>query len=121
MVDMHSQYGMYQLLLRESREDTCSGSKRKTGRVYRREMKIKHRKELMQIIRNCGYNPSVGYTDWDWADGVWQPVGTHIKYPKNSNPQKYWKRHSNKILRQRKEIYRGNQYRKCFDYRWTLY
>ena len=31
------------------------------------------------------------------------------------------KRHSNKIVRKKKEIFRGNQYRKCFDYWWTLY
>ena len=50
-----------------------------------------------------------------------QQVGKYIKYPKNSNAEHFWKRHSNRIIRRRNEIYRGNQYRKCFDYWWTLY
>lgn len=95
--------------------------KRKTGMEYRRAMAIKHRDDLMWIINHCGYNPMAGYVDWDWVDGKWQPVGKYIKYPKNSNAQRYWKRYSNKIVRRSKEVYRGNQYRKCFDYWWTLY
>ena len=95
--------------------------KRRTGSAYRREMEIKHRKDLIWIIHNCGYNPAAGYIDWDWVDGIWQPVGKYIKYPKNSNAQRYWKRHSNKIVRKRNEVFRGNQYRKCFDYWWTMY
>ena len=100
---------------------TKKKGKRKTGIAYRREMKAKHNKDLTWIIHNCGYNPAIGYIDWDWVDGIWQPVGKYIKYPKNSNAQQYWKRHSNKIVRKKNEIFRGNQYRKCFDYWWTLY
>ena len=100
---------------------TKKKGKRKTGIAYRREMKAKHNKDLAWIIYNCGYNPAIGYIDWDWVDGVWQPVGKYIKYPKNSNAQQYWKRHSNKIVRKKNEIFRGNQYRKCFDYWWILY
>lgn len=95
--------------------------KRKTGMEYRRTMAIKHRDDLMWIINHCGYNPMAGYVDWDWVDGKWQPVGKYIKYPKNSNAQRHWKRYSNKIVRRSKEVFRGNQYRKCFDYWWTLY
>ena len=92
------------------------GSRRKAS-----EKPVWHNKDLTWIIHNCGYNPAVGYIDWDWVDGIWQPVGKYIKYPKNSNAQQYWKRHSNKIVRKKNEIFRGNQYRKCFDYWWTLY
>ena len=94
---------------------------RRKGYVYRRAMEDKHKKDLTWIINNCGYNPNAGYMDWDWVDGVWQPVGKYIKYPKNSNAQQYWKRHSNKIVRKKKDVYQGNRYRKCFDYWWTLY
>ena len=94
--------------------------KRKTGAQYRRAMAVKHRDDLMRLINNCSYIPWAGYVDWDWRDGVWEQVGKYIKYPKNSNAQRYWKRHSNKIVRKRKEAFRGNQYRKCFDYRWML-
>ena len=95
--------------------------KRKTGTAYRREMRRKHDKDLAWIINHCGYNPSAGYMDWDLVDGVWQPVGKYIKYPKNSKAQRFWKRHSNKVVRKKREIFRGNQYRKCFDYWWILY
>lgn len=95
--------------------------KRKTGAQYRRAMTVKHRDDRMWIIKNCGYNPSVGYVDCDVQDGIWVWTGNYIKYPKNSNAKQYWKRHSNKIVRKRNEAFRGNQYRKCFDYWWTLY
>ncbi len=95
--------------------------KRRTGMAYRRAMAVKHRDGLIKIINNIGYNPCVGYVDWDWVDGIWQPVGKYIKYPKNSNAQRYWKRHSNKIVRKSREPYRNNQYRKCFDYWWTIF
>ena len=95
--------------------------KRRTGRAYRRKMERRHRKELRWIILNCGYRPNIGHIDWAWVDGVWEPVGNHIKYPRDSKAQHYWKRHSNKIIRRRKEAGQGSWYRKCFDYRWTLY
>lgn len=95
--------------------------RRNNGFAYRREMKHKHQKKLIWIIHNCGYNPAAGYLDWDWVDGIWQPVGKYIKYPKNSNSQRFWKRHSNKIVRKKKTLFQGNQYRKCFDYWWTMF
>lgn len=105
----------------EAKPQSVKRGKRRKGYVYRKEMEEKHRKNLTDIINNCGYNPCVGHIEWNWVDGVWQQVGKYIKYPKNSNAQQYWKRHSNKIVRRRNEIYHGNQYRKCFDYWWTLY
>ena len=96
-------------------------SQRQNICAYRRAMEIKHKRDLLRIISYSGYKPHIGYIDWDRVDDVWQPVGKYIKYPKNSNAQRYWKRHSNKIIRRRNEIYRGNHYRKCFDYWWTLY
>lgn len=95
--------------------------RRKTGTEYRRAMAVKKRDDLLKIINSTGYNPNIGYVDWDWVDGVWQQTGKYIKYPKNSNAQRYWKRYSNKIVRHSKDIHKGNQYRKCFDYWWTLY
>lgn len=97
------------------------GSQKQNICAYRRAMERKHKRDLLRIISYSGYKPHIGYLDWDRVNGVWQPVGKYIKYPKNSDAQRYWKRHSNKIIRRRNEIYRGNQYRKCFDYWWTLY
>ena len=91
------------------------------NKAYRRRIKELKKKRLMQIINTGGYNPARGYVDWGLVNGQWRPVGKYIKYPKNSNAERYWKRHSNRIVRKKNEIYRGNQYRKCFDYWWTLY
>lgn len=94
---------------------------RKTGRAYRRRMRQIKNKRLMKIVNNSGYNPAAGYVDWAFVDGVYTPVGKYIKFPKNSNQQKYFKRYSNRITRREDIPAKGNGYRKCFDYWWTLY
>lgn len=94
---------------------------RKTGINYRRLQNKKKKDALMRIL-NYGYKPYAGWVDWDWVDGVWQQTGDHIKYPKNSKKQAFYKRYTNKKVRRYKgEIPKGNQYRKHFDYWWTLY
>ena len=57
---------------------------RKTGRAYRRKMRKQKKEKLMRIM-TYGYKSGIGYTDWGWKDGVYQPVGSYIQYPKNSN------------------------------------
>ena len=94
--------------------------KRKTGKAYRRMMTVRHQKERMRIVRRV-YFSGAGYVDWDVVDGKFQPVGTYVKYPKNSNAQRYLKTCANRTVRRRKESFRGGQYRKCFDYQWNLY
>ena len=95
--------------------------KRKTGRAYRRAMN-RHKKNRLLKILTYGYHPEAGYTDWDWVDGVFQQVGNHIKYPKNSNRQVYWKRHSNRVIRRyRGHLPKGNVHHKLFDYKYTIY
>lgn len=42
-------------------------------------------------------------------------------YTSKHSSHSFYKRYSNKILRKKKELYNGNQYRKVFDYWWTLY
>lgn len=96
--------------------------KRKTGRAYRRNRTRHKDKRKRKIIATCGYKPTIGYVDYDLVDGKWIEVGNHIKYPKNSNAQKYLKRISNKKVRKfRGDISSGNAYRRIFDYRWELY
>lgn len=93
---------------------------RKTGAAYRRKMRRKKRKDRMDIM-TYGYKPSAGYTDWGWEDGIFQPVGNHIQYPKNSNRQAFWKAYSNrKVRRYNGEIPKGNSYRKLLDYAWEI-
>ncbi len=100
----------------------CKAGVRKTGRAYRRRMKHIKNKRLMKIVNmGNGYNISAGYVDWALVDGEYVPVGKYIKYPKNSNKQKYFKRYSNHIARKKEVPVKGNGYRKHFDYWWTLY
>ena len=92
---------------------------RKTGRAYRRHMRVIKKKKRMAIM-TYGYRPTVGYTEWGYRNGVYQPVGNYIKFPKNSKAQAYWKRLSNKKVRHSK-VQSGSAYKKCFDYWWALY
>ena len=79
------------------------------------------RQKLMKIM-TYGYNPAAGYTDWDWVNGVFQPVGNHIQYPRSSNRQVYWKNQSNrKVRRYKGSIPKGNSYRKHFEYVYTIF
>lgn len=96
--------------------------KRKTGMAYRRN-RTKYKDERKRnIIATGGYNPAIGYIDYDFVDGKRVEVGNHIKYPKNSNAQRFLKKQSNrKVRRFRGEISSGNSYRKLFDYWWELY
>lgn len=52
---------------------------RKTGRAYRRKMRKQKKEKLMRIM-TYGYKSGIGYTDWGWKDGVYQPVGTSCEY-----------------------------------------
>lgn len=97
-------------------QETCG---RKTGIAYRRHMRVQKKKKRMAIM-TYGYNPTVGYTDWGYQNGVYQPGGNHIKYPKNSKAQAFWKRLSNKRVR-RAEVQSGGAYKKFLDYLWMLY
>ena len=92
------------------------------NRAYRRRMKDKKDNRLRQIITKCGYIPHAGYIDWDEVDGVWQPTGKYIKYPKNSDAQKYLKKQSNRRVRRSADLpQKGNGYRKRSEYWWILY
>lgn len=82
-------------------------------------MKKQYHKKMMK--RLGGKYVTMGpYIESDWVDGVFKPVGSYIKYPKNSKLKRTWKNHSNRVVRKRKELFKGNQYRKCFDYWWTI-
>ena len=68
----------------------------------------------------CVYDKGRGrYITWK------RPVGSNYTavrcYPSKHSSHSFYKRYSNKILRKKKELYNGNQYRKVFDYWWTLY
>lgn len=96
-----------------------SANPRKTGLAYRRFMRRQKRNRVMKIINRGGY-PAAGYVDYDFIDGKAVQTGKYIKYPKNSNQQKFFKRYSNSVVRRKELPIKGNGYRKCFDYRWSV-
>ena len=99
--------------------------KRKTGIAYRRKMKRKHLEQIRKntMYSRCGYlyRSKVAYVDWDYDDEDWYPSGKYVKYPRNSNNKQFWKGYSNKVIRRSDKLYRGNQYKKAFDYQYTVY
>ena len=91
------------------------------GKAFRRTMADVKERRLMRILTECRYTPHAGCIDCAWVNGVWQPVGNHIKYPKNSNMQKYLKRQSKRKVRRSEFLPDGNGYRKCMEYQWQFY
>lgn len=61
-----------------------------------------------------------------WIPGWWfnEDLGYYQYTKKHSNNEKYWKNHSNRIVRHNKNDYyltKSNLYQKEFDYWWTLW
>lgn len=96
--------------------------RRKTGAAYRRARNAQKKESLIRMINYTPYNPHAGYVDWGWVNGVWQQVGTYVKYPRNSNKQRFGKKCTNRAIRRGAEIGSGKcGYRRCYDYWWNLY
>ncbi len=91
------------------------------GRAYRRSMEAKKERRHIKIITTYKKLPRIGNIECGWVDGVLQPVGDYIKYPKNSNIQKYLKRQSKRKVRRSEPFPNGNSYRKCMEYRWQFW
>ena len=91
------------------------------GRAYRRSMKENKDIRLRKIIAECKYTPHAGYIPYGWVDGLFQPIGDYIRYPKHSNMQKYLKRKSRRAVRRSHLTLQGNNYRKVIEYRWEFY
>jgi hypothetical protein len=114
-----------QLIAEDSEEDDDknirpkSAGKRKTGREYRKMMKLKKKKSLIEII-NRRYIPWAGWIDWGEVDGKWVQTGKFVKYPKSSNTQRYLKKVSNKKVRKAQDLKSGRSYRKIIEYWWIL-
>ena len=85
--------------------------KRRTGRAYRR-MVSKHKFNRLYRIVTSSYVPHAGYTSWSYVDGRHVPTGAYIKYPKNSNRQRWCKKASNARVRKYMDLpNKGNSYR----------
>lgn len=109
----------------EISESTKQESKcnRHSGRQYRRMQRVRHLDHLLFLIQHSGYAPYIGYIMGDY-EGLRTLLhsGLHIQYMKSSNRQQYLKRKANRKVRKYHGLpKKGNQYRKVFDYWWTLY
>ena len=88
----------------------------------RQEIKVRKDDRLLKIMNYGGYAPHVGYVDWGFDGRTLLHTGKYIKYPKNSNCQRWMKRLTSKKTRRNSELTgKGNQYRRLFDSWWTLY
>lgn len=68
------------------------------------------------------YAPHRGYIDWGFSGRTLLHTGKYIKYPKNSNCQRWIKRETSLRIRRCRDVpAKGNYYRRLFDYWWTLY
>lgn len=96
--------------------------KRRTGRQYRRWKELEKSNRLLAIVQLPGYAPHRGYVDRGSMDKTLLHTGKYIKYPKNSNCQRWIKRAASKKVRTYPSLpQKGNGYRRVFDYWWTLY
>ena len=86
---------------------------RRTGSANRREMRIRKNDALMRIVTRR-YVPHAGYIDYGFDGNTLLHSGKYIKYPKNSNCQRWMKRETSRK-------FRNCQDRRLFDYWWTLY
>lgn len=94
---------------------------KKSGRAYRRKQR-RYKRERLKKILSYGGIPALDCSEWKKIGGRYRAVGAYIKYPKNSKNKKFWKAHSNKIVRQNKGgVPSGKAYRRCFDYAWSIY
>lgn len=94
---------------------------RQTGMAYRREMKVRKNDRLRRIVTRS-YVPHAGYIDYGFDGDTLLHSGKYIKYPKNSNCQRWIKRETSRRFRNCKELPpKGNYYRRLFDYWWTMY
>ncbi len=94
----------------------------KARRRLRRVDEIRKSDRLLRIINYGGYAPHRGYIDWGFDGKTLLHTGKYIKYPKNSNCQRWIKRETGRRVRSYKDIPpKGNYYRRLFDYWWTLY
>lgn len=107
------------LLENSEKKPSCQ---RRTDRQYRRRKGQEKSDRLLAIIQLPGYAPHRGYVDWGFDGRTLLHTGKYIKYPKNSNCQRWIKRVTSKKVRAYPCFpQKGNSYRKVFDSWWTLY
>ena len=71
----------------------------KGRRRLRRVRDIQKSDRLLHIINYGGYAPHRGYIDWGFDGKTLLHTGKYIKYPKNSNCQRWIKRETSRRIR----------------------
>ena len=79
----------------------------------------------LDIICQCEYGQSrsaacaAAIAEHFYKTGIW--IHRYIHYKKSSsNKEQFFKKYSNRVVRKKDVPRRGNGYRKCFDYWWTI-
>lgn len=107
--------------LQENDSETAR-QRQKARHRLRRITSVRKTDNLLRIINYGGYAPHRGYVDWEFDGKTLLHTGKYIKYPKNSNCQRWIKRETSRRIRRCKDVpVKGNYYRRLFDYWWTLY
>lgn len=107
--------------LQENDTETVHQRQKERCRL-RRITGIRKTDNLLRIINYGGYAPHRGYIDWGFSGRTLLHTGKYIKYPKNSNCQRWIKRETSRRIRRCRDVpAKGNYYRRLFDYWWTLY
>ena len=95
--------------------------KKQSRRTYARVKQVEKDDRLLRIIQGH-YMPQAGYVDYGFDGTTPLHSGKYIKYPKNSNCQRWMQRLTSKKARRCRDLSgKGNGYRRLFDYWWTLY
>ena len=103
-------------------ESAKERQKQISRRRMRRATKIRKNDRRLRITYYGGFAPHRGYVDWEFDGRTLLHSGTYIKYPKNSNCQRWIKRETSRRIRNCKEVpTKGNFYRRLFDYWGTMY
>ena len=76
----------------QENESEAAHQRQKARRRLRRGTSIRKADRLLRIINYGGYAPHRGYIDWDFCGRTLLHTGKYIKYPKNSNCQRWIKR-----------------------------
>ena len=106
----------------QENESEAAHQWQKVRRRLRRDTNIRKTDNLLRIINYGGYAPQRGYIDWGFSGRTLLHTGKYIKYPKNSNCQRWIKRETSRRIRRCRDVpAKGNYYRRLFDYWWTLY
>ena len=86
--------------------------KKQSRSSYARENRVKKDDRLLRIIQRH-YIPHAGYVDYGFDGTTLLHSGKYIKYPKNSNCQRWMKRLTSKKARRHPGLNgKGNQYRR---------